>query len=41
MMLLALAAALGFAGGVWLIVSALWPPRPSLAAALARLHTPG
>ena len=32
MMLLALAAAVGFAGGVWLIVSAMWPPRPSLAA---------
>ena len=31
MMLLALAAAVGFAGGVWLIVSAIWPPRPSLA----------
>ena len=41
MMLLALAVSLCFAGGVWLIVSAVWPPRPSLAAALARLHTPG
>ena len=41
MMLLAIAAACGFAGGVWLIVSAIWPPRPSLAQALARLHEPG
>jgi hypothetical protein len=41
MMLLAVAAAVGFAGGVWLIVSAIWPPRPSLAQALTRLHTPG
>jgi len=41
MMLLALAVSLGFAAGVWLIVSAVWPPRPSLATALARLHTPG
>jgi tight adherence protein C len=41
MMLLALVAAVGFAGGVWLIVSAIWPPRPSLAQALGRLHTPG
>ena len=41
MMLLAIAAAMGFAGGVWLIVSAIWPPRPSLADALARLHAPG
>ena len=41
MMLLAVVAALGFAGGVWLIVSAIWPPRPSLADALAGLHTPG
>jgi len=41
MMLLAVAAAVGFAGGVWLIVTAIWPPRPSLANALNRLHTPG
>jgi tight adherence protein C len=41
MMLLAVAAALGFAGGVWMIVSAIWPPRASLGDALARLHTPG
>lgn len=40
-MLLAVAAALVFAGGVWLIVSAIWPPRPSLASSIARLHTPG
>lgn len=41
MMLLAVAAALAFAGGVWMLVSAIWPPRPSLADALVRLHTPG
>jgi len=40
-MLIALASGLCLAGGVWLIVSALWPPRPPLAAALQRLHTPG
>lgn len=41
MMLLAVAVAMVFAGGVWLIVSAIWPPRPSLTVALARLHAPG
>jgi tight adherence protein C len=36
-----IAAALGFAGGLWLILSTVWPARPSLAEALTRLHTPG
>jgi tight adherence protein C len=40
-MLLILIAALMFAGGVWLLVSTLWPARTPLAVALQRLHTPG
>lgn len=41
MMLTLVAVALVFSGGMWLVFSALWPPRPSLAAALDQLHTPG
>jgi tight adherence protein C len=40
MTLLALASSLVLAGGLWLIISSLWPPRASLAAALEHLHTP-
>lgn len=29
-----------FAGGVWLVAGALWPPRPALADALARAYRP-
>ena len=41
MMLLIVAASVAFAGGMWLIVAAVWPARPSLSTALQRLHTPG
>jgi tight adherence protein C len=41
MILAAVIVAVGFAVGVWLLVSAIWPPRPALSDALARLHTPG
>jgi Flp pilus assembly protein TadB len=41
MMLLAMLLGAMFGAGVWLIAAAIWPPRPSLAAALERLHTPG
>lgn len=36
-----LAAAVTFAGGIWLLVHTIWPPPPRLENALARLHATG
>ena len=41
MIVIVVAAAVGFAAGLWLVVSTLWPAPTPLAAALERLHTPG
>lgn len=39
MIAILIAAALGFAGGIWLLVATIWPAPPSLAEALERLHS--
>ena len=41
MIVIVVAAAVGFAAGMWLLVSTLWPAPTPLATALQRLHTPG